>query len=74
MNDQNTVKNDQKEMRIPLAIVRKKSYIFVADKVMIERRCEIMDMEVLTNQELSAIKGGEWVLVDGEWIWIDENR
>ena len=62
-------------MRIPLAIVRKKSYIFVADKVMIERRCEIMDMEVLTNQELSAIKGGgKWVLIDGEWIWIDDNR
>lgn len=41
---------------------------------MIERRCEIMDMEVLTNQELSAIKGGKWVLIDGEWIWIDDNR
>ena len=61
-------------MRISLGIVRKKSYIFVADKVMIERRCEIMDMEVLTNQELSAIKGGEWVLIDGEWVWIDTNR
>ena len=34
-----------------------------------------MDMEVLTNQELSAIKGGgKWVLIDGEWIWIDDNR
>lgn len=33
-----------------------------------------MDMELLTNQELSAIKGGEWVLIDGEWIWIDNNR
>ena len=33
-----------------------------------------MDMEVLTNQELSAIKGGKWVLSDGEWIWIDDNR
>jgi bacteriocin-like protein len=27
-----------------------------------------MDMEVLTNQELSAIKGGKWVLIDGEWF------
>lgn len=61
-------------MRISLAIVRKKTYIFVADKKSKERRCEIMDMEVLTNQELSAIKGGEWVLIDGEWIWIDTNR
>ena len=25
-------------------------------------------MEVLTNQELSAIKGGKWVLIDGEWF------
>ena len=33
-----------------------------------------MDMEVLTNQELSAIKVGKWVLIDGEWIWIDDNR
>jgi len=33
-----------------------------------------MDMEVLTNQELSTIKGGDWVLIDGEWIWIDTNR
>ena len=33
-----------------------------------------MDMEVLTNQELSAVKGGIWVLMDGEWSWIDENR
>ena len=60
-------------MRISLGIVRKKSYIFVADKKH-RRRCKIMDMEVLTNQELTAIKGGKWVLVDGEWIWIDDNR
>lgn len=33
-----------------------------------------MDMEVLTNQELSAIKGGIWVLIDDEWIWVDNNR
>ena len=36
-----------------------------------ERRCIIMDMEKLTNQELSAIKGGKWVqLEDGTWIWL----
>ena len=39
-----------------------------------ERRCVTMDMELLTNQELSAIKGGEWVFIDGEWVWIDNSR
>ena len=34
-----------------------------------------MDMEILTNQELSAFKGGQWVqLNDGTWIWIEDNR
>lgn len=34
-----------------------------------------MDMEILTNQELSTLKGGKWVqLEDGTWVWIDENR
>jgi len=34
-----------------------------------------MDMEKLTNQELSAIKGDKWVqLEDGTWIWIENIR
>ena len=34
-----------------------------------------MDMEKLTNQELSAIKGGKWVqLEDGTWIWIEDDN
>lgn len=33
-----------------------------------------MNMEVLTNQEMSVIKGGDWIYVDGEWIWIDNGR
>lgn len=40
-----------------------------------------MDMEKLTNQELSTIKGGEkdpqkgfWYWNGSEWIWIEYTR
>lgn len=31
-------------------------------------------MELLNTQELSEIKGGKWMYVNGEWIWVDETR
>lgn len=33
-----------------------------------------MGIELLTDSELSAIIGGRWVYIDGQWIWIEENR
>lgn len=35
---------------------------------------DIMEIETLTNQELSSIKGGRWIYKDGEWIWLEEAR
>ena len=29
-----------------------------------------MDMEILTNQELSTLKGGKWVMINGKWVWL----
>lgn len=26
----------------------------------------------LTNSELSKIRGGEWINIDGEWIWVED--
>ena len=52
-----------------------KNFAYFCSRVKnMERRCVTMDMELLTNQELSAIKGGEWVFIDGEWVWIDNSR
>ena len=29
-------------------------------------------METLTNEEMSSIKGGgEWIFINGEWIYIE---
>lgn len=33
---------------------------------------EKLKFKKLTNSELSKIHGGEWVKVDGEWIWIGD--
>lgn len=33
-----------------------------------------MEIEILTKQELSSIKGGRWVYWDGKWYWIEETR
>ncbi len=33
-----------------------------------------MEIETLTKQELSSIKGGRWIYKDGEWIWLEETR
>ncbi|WP_455669639.1 hypothetical protein [Phocaeicola sp.] len=30
-----------------------------------------MEIEELSNQELSLIKGGMWVCISGKWYWID---
>lgn len=31
-------------------------------------------METMTEQELSFVKGGQWVYWEGKWYWIDEAR
>ncbi len=33
-----------------------------------------MEIEILTNQELSFVKGGRWIYKDGKWIWLEETR
>ena len=30
-----------------------------------------MEIEQLSNLQLSSIKGGEWMYIAGEWYWID---
>ena len=34
---------------------------------------ENLKFKKLTEFELSQIRGGEWVNVDGEWIWIEDH-
>lgn len=33
-----------------------------------------MDMETMTKQELSSVKGGKWIYLYGEWHWVEETR
>lgn len=33
-----------------------------------------MEIETMTEQELSSIKGGRWIYQQGKWYWIDEAR
>lgn len=33
-----------------------------------------MEIEKMTEQELSFIKGGQWVYWDGKWYWIENVR
>lgn len=33
---------------------------------------ETSNMEFLSIEELSIIKGGQWVIIDGELYWVDE--
>ncbi len=33
-----------------------------------------MEIEQLSNLQLSSIKGGEWIYIAGEWYWIDIAR
>lgn len=33
-----------------------------------------MEIETMTEQELSSIKGGRWVYLYGELRWIEETR
>lgn len=32
---------------------------------------EKLKFKKLANSELSKIRGGEWINVDGEWIWVE---
>lgn len=32
---------------------------------------ETKEMDILSACEQLSIKGGEWVEIDGEWIWFD---
>lgn len=38
------------------------------------KREQFMKIEVLNAQELSSIKGGEWVYLEGKWYWIKDTR
>ncbi len=33
-----------------------------------------MEIETMTEQESSSIKGGRWVYLQGEWYWLDDVR
>lgn len=33
-----------------------------------------MEIETMTKQELSDIKGGRWVNICGEWHWVEDAR
>lgn len=33
-----------------------------------------MEIESMTKQELSSVKGGKWIYWEGEWIWFEETR
>lgn len=48
---------------------KKAFYLYCIKKLRI-----IMEIEILTKQELSSIKGGRWVYWDGKWYWIEETR
>lgn len=30
-----------------------------------------MELEQMTIQELSTVKGGKWVLIGDRWAWVD---
>lgn len=32
------------------------------------------EFEVLSKDEMAELKGGEWIFVDGEWIWREDTR
>ena len=29
------------------------------------------NMESLSKEEMESVKGGAWVIIDGEWYWVD---
>ena len=33
-----------------------------------------MEIEVLEKEQLYSMRGGDWINIDGEWIWIEPNR
>lgn len=35
---------------------------------------EALIMERLSKEEIIQIKGGEWVVIDGDWYWIEDYR
>lgn len=34
----------------------------------------IMEIELMTEKELTSIKGGQWVYWEGEWYWFEDAR
>lgn len=33
---------------------------------------EIFDIEQLTFPQLDQIKGGQWIMIEGEWYWVEQ--
>lgn len=33
-----------------------------------------MEIQELTQEEMEALKGGVWIILNGEWIWIEERK
>ncbi len=29
------------------------------------------NMESLSKEEMESVKGGAWVIIDGEWYWVE---
>lgn len=34
---------------------------------------ETISMEKLSAEALGLIKGGDWILIDGKWYWMENN-
>ena len=49
------------------------NYIYLAPYKLMEGGVN-MRIDILTNQEMSQINGGKWVLTEYGWIWIDEGK
>lgn len=32
------------------------------------------EFEGLSKEEMAELKGGQWVMIDGEWIWIEDGK
>lgn len=46
-------------------------FLYIMNKM--NREYGKFEIKKLTEFELSQIRGGEWVNVDGEWIWIEDH-
>ena len=57
-------------VRIPLEMIRPSNCIFAAStktKSDMDRK----NMESLSKEEMESVKGGAWVIIDGEWYWVE---